>query len=112
MAYPQVASGIVTPSLNPVAVTAATYTAKNGDLIEFGGGASTVVTLPAVSQGGVVVVLNQVGTFTVTVKTAEGTNTIAGILGSTGYVVPAGGTGTSQTQATFVADGTNWQRVA
>jgi len=113
MPFPQVQTGLLTQGLNLKSLTAATYTALPGDLIVFSGGASTVVTLPAASLGAVVVVTNQVGTYTVTVKTVEGaSNTIAGAAGNTGYVVPAGGTGANSTQAVFVGDGTNWQCVS
>lgn len=113
MPFPQVQTGLLTQSLKLAPLTAATYTANASDWVVFTGGASTVVTLPAAALGAVVAVTNQVGTFTVTVKTVEGAgNTIAGAAGNTGYVVPAGGVGAASTQAVFVSDGTNWQCVS
>lgn len=117
MGFPQVMSGLLLEGMNaPHALSAAAYTAKHGDIVVCSGGASAyTVTLPAASEAGVVVVLNQDATtaHTATIETAEGaSNTIAGVAGNTGYVLPVGGTGASQTQAVCVSDGTNWQVIS
>ena len=111
MPFPQMNTALDVPWANFVKFTASTHTALAGDFLVFSGSANTTVTLPAASEGAIVAVENIVGTYTVTVKSVEGTNKIAGATGSTGYVVPAGGTGAGATKATFVSDGTDWHVV-
>lgn len=103
-------AGLV-PFANFTAQAGASYTASNGDVVLYTPTANSVVTLPAVALGGPVRVVNLAGTYTVTVKTADG-STVQGVAGTTGYVVPAGGTGASSTHATFVSNGTNWFVIA
>lgn len=111
MLFPQNLRGTNKSNGNNISVTAvATYNAVNGDIVQYTPTAASVVNLPPVAQGGPVTVVN-LAAFTITVKTTDG-STIQGVAGSTGYVIPAGGTGAAATVATFVSDESGvWLRV-
>ncbi len=117
MPFPQFATGLLTTALNAArAISTATATAVASDVIVCSGGAGAyTITLPAVTLGAVVVVINQDSTaaHTVTVVSAEGAGTkVAGAAGDTGVVLPVGGLGVAQVQGVFASDGTNWQMIS
>lgn len=109
--FPQYQNADLVLNGNFVGTTAAprttAYTAASGDVVicDPSGGAF-VVTLPPVSHGGPVKVVNIGGTNAVTFKTADSSK-INGVAGSTGV---ASGT-TVGSVLTVASDGTNWYTV-
>ena len=108
--FPQYQNALLVEGAKFTSVTGTTHSAVAGEVVLFSGTAAAVVTLPAVGQGGPVVVKNLSGgtTATIQVVTYEGSAShIDNIAGTTGVAV-------SQTQydsATFTSDGSNWWRV-
>lgn len=109
--FPQPASGLVAQAANIYSntstVTSVAQVTNSNDVVIYNvGTAGQTLTLPAVTLGGIVRVINihATGTVIVSPKEASGV-TVAG--GAT-YTVPAGATGAGSTGATFFSDGANW----
>jgi hypothetical protein len=84
-----------------IAITAATTAVAGAFYVDSPSSAHTV-SLPLLAAGGPVTVKNLTGSYTVTVKTTDG-STIDGVAGTTGFSLPH-----QYDTATFVTDGVEW----
>lgn len=109
--HPQPQTGLLNPGANFIGTSAAprttAYTANAFDVVVCDpSGGAFVVTLPAVTLGALVSVVNIGGTNAVTIKSADGSK-INNVVGTTG--VASGTTVGSALRA--VSDGTNWYTI-
>lgn len=92
---------------NTSTVTSVAQSTAPGDVVVYNvGTAGQTLTLPAVTSGGPVRVINIHATGTVIVSPKESSGVT--VAGGANYTVPAGATGAGATGATFFSDGANW----